>query len=168
VTGNQLSLTAYCVIWLSALFVQTGEVGNDFLDVHVPAAPRIARIDGQAHLVYELHITNFRPATVTLTEIDVLRDNVVLHSYTGAELINSVASVGVRAPTPDPQRLDAGRRAIVYAWLSVSQGGIPSEIRHRVSFRTEEAKERSFDAEPVRVLPVAPAELGPRYAVVLG
>src|SRR5262249_5386953 len=84
---------------VSLLFAQVTADGNSFLDVQVRAAPVIAQIDGQPHLVYELHVTNFRPATVTVTHIDVLRERVLLHPYSGAELVSSLDRVGARART---------------------------------------------------------------------
>ena len=59
-----------CLVCLPALFAQSGGFGNAFLDVQIHAAPVIAWIEGQPDLVYELHITNFRPATLTLTRLD--------------------------------------------------------------------------------------------------
>lgn len=160
-TRSQLGLLACCLTCVSALFAQPAAAGNAFLDVQVPAAAVIARIDGQPNLVYELHLTNFRPATVTLTRIDILNESALLHTYVGTELVSSLARVGAQARTPDPQRLEGGQRAIFYAWLPLSQGEIPSEIRHRISFRADDGSELSVDAAQVRVARDAPMVLGP-------
>lgn len=153
---------AVCVlVCASAVFAQSAGDGSAFLDVQAAAPPMIGRIDGRAHLVYELHLTNFRPAAVTLTRIDVLHENALLQSSAGAELERSLARVGARLRPPDPQRLDGGQRAVFYAWFAVPHRDIPTEIRHRVVFHTDDGSERSVDAARVRIARDRPIELGP-------
>jgi murein DD-endopeptidase len=152
-----------CVISVSVLFAQAAADGNSFLDVQVPTAPVIVPIDGQPHLVYELHVTNFRPTTVTLIRIDVLRESVLVHSYIGTDLVSSLGRVGARARTPDPQRIEAGQRVIFYVWLSLPQDEVSSaiRIRHRISFRVGDGIEQSVSAANVDVARDKPAVLGP-------
>src|SRR5258707_6154846 len=52
----------------TTLFRSPAEVGNSFLEVRVPISPMNARVDGEPHLVYELHITNFKSAAVRSEE----------------------------------------------------------------------------------------------------
>jgi murein DD-endopeptidase len=150
-------LTTICGIWLSAGPSTVNE--NNYLDVRAAAPPAIARIHAQPHLVYELNVTNSGSNTLTLTQVDVRRASVVLHSYVGTELLNSLAAAATPTRTPDPQKLEAGQQAIFYAWLPLSHGQIPSEIWHRISFRTEDGNDRFLDASNIRVVPDAPVEL---------
>src|SRR3954467_1756078 len=75
------------------------------LDLHVPAPPMPVRIGGRLHLVYELHITNFRSTDLTLTRVDVFGDRLdgaPLVSYQDAALRTSLARAGARRGAPDP------------------------------------------------------------------
>ena len=60
---------------LFILLVQRAPIVSS-IDVQIFAPPAIVTIagpiGGQRHLVYELHLTNFRSSAVTLTSIDVL------------------------------------------------------------------------------------------------
>src|SRR5690606_24010726 len=42
------------------------------IDLQVGPPPAVVTVGGRRHLVHELHVTNFRPAEVTLTRVDVL------------------------------------------------------------------------------------------------
>jgi hypothetical protein len=150
---------AVLALGLSALAAATSVPGNAFLDVQVTESPVITRIGGQPHLVYEVRITNFRPATVTLARIDVLHGRTLLHSYRGIELERGLARVGARGRTPDPQKLGGGQSAIFYAWLPLSQGQAPTEIHHQIVFRVDEGGEQSTDAAQVRVTQGPPTVL---------
>jgi hypothetical protein len=152
---------AVFLISVSVLVAQPAADGNSFLEIRIPAAPVIARIGGQSILVHEVHLTNFRPAAVTLTRIDVLGDSVLLHSYAGTELASSLGRVGAPPRTPDPQRLEGGQRAIFYAWFPLPAGEAPSAVQHRISFRTDDGREQSLDVVPATIARNAPPALGP-------
>ena len=159
-TRSQLVLLT-CLLYLPTLLAQSGAVGNAFLDVQIPAAPAIAWIDGQPNLVYELHITNFRPSTVMLTQVDVLGGSTLLHEYEGTELGSSLTRVGARAGATDPQRLEGGQRAVFYSWLPLPDRKTPLAIRHRISFRVNEGNEESVETGEVGITRSAPVMLSP-------
>jgi len=146
---------------LPMLFARSGWFGNAFLDVQIPAAPVIAWIDGQPDLVYELHITNFRPATVTLTRMDVLQGSTLLHTYEGVELASSLTRVGARAGATDPQRLEGGQQAVFYSWLLLPDRKTPLAIRHRISFCVDEGIEESVETGEAEITRSAPVVLSP-------
>ena len=150
-----------CLICLPTPFAQSGTFGNAFLDVTIPAAPVIGWIDGQPDLVYELHITNFRPATVTLTRMDVLQGSTLLHTYEGVDLARSLTRVGGRAGATDPQRLEGGQRAVFYSWLPLPDRKTPLAIRHRISFRVDEGNEESVETGEVGITRSTPVILDP-------
>src|SRR6516165_10017185 len=148
-----------CLVCLPALFAQSGGFGNAFLDVQIHAAPVIAWIEGQPDLVYELHITNFRPAT--LTRLDVLQGSTLLHTYEGMDLASSLTRVGASAAATNPQRLDGGQRAVFYSWLPLPDREAPLAIRHRISFRLDEGNEESVETGEVGITRSTPVMLSP-------
>jgi len=150
-----------CLVCLPALFAQSGGFGNAFLDVQIHAAPVIAWIEGQPDLVYELHITNFRPATLTLTRLDVLQGSTLLHTYEGMDLASSLTRVGASAGATNPQRLDGGQRAVFYSWLPLPDREAPLAIRHRISFRLDGGNEESVETGEVGITRSAPVMLSP-------
>ena len=158
---RQLALMACFLICLPALLAQSAVVGNSFLEVHAPFSPLIARVDGDPHLVYELHITNFKSAAVTLTRVSVLQGNTPLHVYEASDLASSLAKVGARAEASDSRRLEGGERVVFYVWLPLPDRASPSAIRHRIWFRLDNGTEESVDASEVLVSRSSPAVLGP-------
>src|SRR5215469_11473054 len=156
-TRHPLALLT-CLACLPTLFAQSGRFGNAFLDVQIPAAPVIAWIDGRPNLVYELHITNFTPTTVTLTRIDVLKGSTFLHTYEGIDLASSLTRVGASAGA-DPQRLEGGQRAVFYSWLPLPDRKTPLAIRHKISFRVDEGNKESVETGEVEITPSAPVML---------
>jgi hypothetical protein len=161
-TRSQLVLLT-CLVCLPTLFAQSGGFGNAFLDVQIHAAPVIAWIEGQPNLVYELHITNFRPATLTLTRLDILQGTTLLHTYEGMDLASSLTRVGARVGATDPQRLEGGQRAVFYSWLPLPDREPPLAIRHRISFRLDEGNEESVETSDVRITRSTPPEGAVRH-----
>jgi murein DD-endopeptidase len=159
-TRRQLVLLT-CLVCLPTLFARSDGFGNAFLDVQIPASPVIAWIDGQPDLVYELHMTNFRPTTVTLTRVDVLQGSTLLHTYEGVDLASSLTRVGARTGATDPQRLEGGQRTVFYSWLLLPDRKTPLAIRHRISFRVDEGNEESVETGEVEITRSAPVMLSP-------
>ena len=158
---RQIGLMVCFLICLPALLAQSAVVGNSFLEVHTPFSPLIARVDGEPHLVYELHITNFKSAAVTLTRVSVLQGNTPLHVYEASGLESSLGRVGARAKASDSRRLEGGERVVFYAWLPLPDGASPSAIRHRIWFRVDDGTEKSVDTAEVPVSRSSPAVLSP-------
>jgi murein DD-endopeptidase MepM/ murein hydrolase activator NlpD len=159
VTTNRIGVMAMCAMSVSLIAAQSTVDGQNSLEARVIRSPAIVRVDGEPHLVYELHVTNSGSAAVTLTQVDVLRGPVALHSYGGTELLKSLAAAGTGANAAEPQQLDAGGRAIFYAWLAVAPGEMPARIRHRIAYRTDDGASRSLDAGDLGVVPDASVEL---------
>jgi len=157
----QLGVIASFLIFLPALLAQSTAAGNSFLEVHAPISPVIAWIADKPNLVYELHITNFKSAAVTLTRVSVLEDRTLLHVYEGSDLASSLARVGALAGASDPRTLEGGQRAVFYAWLPLPDGVNPSAIHHRIWFRVNDGTEESVETAEVQVGRNSPAVLGP-------
>ena len=101
------------------------------VDVAIPAPPVLFQgADGQNHLMYELHITNFSPVELDLTRIEVLGGDISLASFEGTDLLGDLMEVGTK--TDDARKIGGGRQAI--AFLDVALGGrAVSTVRHRLT-----------------------------------
>ena len=89
--------------------------------------------DGQAHLVYELMLTNVVPAAVTLGSLEV-------HSAdSGATLIHltgdSLRAATSLAASPDTPTTQLPPSSVGVAWLDIPLGGtaVPAAITHRLT-----------------------------------
>jgi hypothetical protein len=73
------------------------------VDLQVPLAPTPVKADGKIHLLYELHVTNFRSRNLEVTRVEVLADdeNTPLASYQDVELSNRLGRPGATADLAD-------------------------------------------------------------------
>lgn len=140
-------------------------------DADIPYRPAPVRIGDAQHLIYELHLTNFASAPLTLDRIAV-RDG-----ESGAELLalsgDALAAAlghlpsggGIKGATIAP-----GARAIAYLDLPVAAGATPAALAHRVAVTgasgsaNVEAGTVSVDSRPLPVLG-APVRGGPWVAI---
>ncbi|HEU4624999.1 MAG TPA: M23 family metallopeptidase [Steroidobacteraceae bacterium] len=115
------------------------------IDAYVGSAPDVVTIAGREHLVYELHVTNFRSSPITLTRIEIVdaAKDVGLGNFSGAALSSRIGRPGVARDLADRRVVDAGMRAVVYFWLPLEQGhSRPSRVRHRISVEVDRAGKR--------------------------
>jgi hypothetical protein len=110
------------------------------VDAVVPVAPTAFRADGQVHLVYELHITNFSREECTLTGVGVRRgddDKKLLAHYQGLDLVERLARPGVPAAIGlDKLRVGPGLRGVVYLWVTLdSPAEVPAGLEHQASVK---------------------------------
>lgn len=108
------------------------------LELRVPKPPTVASLDGQAVLVYELHITNFSPVTQDIRRVEVLDDARPAHVLATLEdsaLANAMMRPGIAPPpaTVDRARLGGGYRAVVFLWTPVNQSAPPKRVMHRIT-----------------------------------
>ena len=116
------------------------------VDVQIPVPPAPVTIAGKPHLVYELHVTNFRNVDLTLTELEI----VDLVRWRDAELAKRMFFVG------GGSRLSAGSRAVVYVWLATDT--IPAKLQHRITF-TAGDEQGVVEVAPVAIRNEAPVVL---------
>lgn len=165
-----LLLVVHCsIIWsilcpLSLIQAQT-QYGVP-VQVEVPVNPMPFKADGKYHTAYELHITNFRAADLTVLRVDVFGEkdrSAPLGSYTDKELADRVVRPGLPSTTPDKRLIAGGLRAVVFIWLTVDNAAsIPSLLRHRLTFKTSDPeKELILDAAQIRVSQNRPVVIGP-------
>jgi murein DD-endopeptidase len=109
------------------------------VDIDVPFAPIAIRAQGQIHLFYEVHLTNFRRVTLELTRLEVHADDAggqLLAGYTGQELTDRLLRPGAANDLADKRVIGDGLRAVVFVHLAVdAQSAMPTALRHNVVFR---------------------------------
>ena len=107
------------------------------LDVRVPAPPSPVLAEGEVHLVYELHVTNFSTRGVSLTSVSVhdAERDAQLVAYSGESLVQVLRRVGVTGQANDDSAtfIDAGMRTVMYVWAKVAEDGVPRGLLHRIS-----------------------------------
>lgn len=123
------------------------------IEVICPKPPTPVEIEGKTVLVYELHLTNFGPSALKLTEIQVFATDKRasadaaggerLADYTGASLMKLIRPLGeamqMRADSEmgassDVARLAVGSRVIAFMYVSLDPGRHISALRHRFLF----------------------------------
>lgn len=99
-----------------------------------PAPSAFPGTDGLYHLVYELELTNTKPAPATLKKIEV-RDashpTRVLATYTGKALLDSLRTLQPR-PAESPV-IPLGSSRLFFVELTFKHGRVPDAITHRIS-----------------------------------
>jgi hypothetical protein len=118
------------------------------VEVITPKPPTAVIIEGKRVLVYELHITNFGPSSLTLTEIQVFASGAEssptdktssnkLAGYNGpslSELLRPVGDSAYIASRSNPGQLDVGHRVIAFMYVTVPGNLRISALRHRLLF----------------------------------
>lgn len=130
-----IASTIMCVAWAGPAAAQLASP----VELRIPKPPTVMHTGGRSVLVYELHVTNFSPATVKLTRIDVLAGppERVLLALQDSALARSLGRPGVTAAFSDRARLGGGLRAVAFLWVPVD-GAVPRDVRHRVTMEAGE------------------------------
>jgi hypothetical protein len=106
------------------------------IDVRVPVPPQQLVGGGATHLVYELHIANLSTAPTTLDAVEV-RDRSAgpnapaLLRLEGETLRAALWRAGAPPDDSDRQVLPPGRPSVVFVWLTLPAGAVPSALTHR-------------------------------------
>lgn len=103
------------------------------LELRIPKAPALATAEGGGFLAYELHITNFSPAALTLRRIEVLARDQTLLTLEDSALARALARPGVSGAMVDRPRIGGGLRAVAFLWVPVAAAGAPGPLRHRLT-----------------------------------
>src|SRR5215467_3403572 len=124
------------------------------VEVITPKPPTPVIIEGNRVLVYELHITNFGPSSLTLTGVQVFvaggerssgerAGGDKLADYSGSSLSALLRPVAEssqtgesspKAPPSNPGQLDIGHRVIAFMYVTVPTNLRISALRHRFLF----------------------------------
>lgn len=110
------------------------------IEVRAPYEPTAFPNAGRAHLLYELYLTNFGSAPVSLQRVDILDADQPgakpVASFAGKPLDEMVQGIGVRAPT-DPtsglRQIAPGSSIVVFMSLDLEPGArLPARLSHHI------------------------------------
>ena len=152
------------------------------IEVVAPKPPTPVTIEEKQALIYELHITNFGPSSLKLTEIQVYgsgdtkstdrKTGTEVGDYTGESLSALLRPVLDPPQTDgDPAQLDVGRRVIAFMFVTLPPGLRVSALRHRFLFDVADSSrsrgtandETALDDVIVPVIEKAPLVLAPPF-----
>jgi hypothetical protein len=86
--------------------------------------------DGRFHLVYELWMTNFSSADVTVEKVDVLGDGDVLQSFDAPAIAERLQPAGQRESVG---KLAGSAQALLFLHVTLAAGAaVPAGLSHRV------------------------------------
>lgn len=128
-----------------------------FAQVEVPNAPTPVKADGKVYLLYELHVTNFRAASLELMRVEVISDDgkaKPIATYQDTELNGMLHRPGAPADLADKRNIGGGLRAVIFLHLVFNnEADVPKALRHRVVFKPNETmlKEGGGIVEGARV-----------------
>jgi peptidase M23-like protein len=93
--------------------------------------------DGRVHLVYELGMTNFSSADVTVEKVEVVGDGGVLQSFDAATIAGRLQAAGQRESAG---KLAGSARALLFLHVTLASGAaIPTRLSHRVTIHANAA-----------------------------
>jgi hypothetical protein len=137
------------------------------VEIQVLQHPSPFMADGRAHLLYELHLTNFLPSPLVLQAIEVAAVGdppAPLARSEGAELAAVLTPVGVAEPTADPLTLQPGARSMAFLWQRFDTlAQVPAALSHVLTFQPpapDQTPRRSVLPE-MPVLAQPPVVIGP-------
>lgn len=133
-------LAASAFIAGTAQAAAAGDISDPPADVFTPVVVTpigvqhvaVPGTDGLMHAVYELELTNTKPATATVQQVDVLDANMpdrVLASWSGAALLGRLRTL---QPAPaDAATIPFNGSLLLYVELAFEPGDVPHAIAHR-------------------------------------
>lgn len=139
---NRSFLGVSCAIayLTSGLAAQVGPT----MEVAAPIHPSPVPGDGQVHLVYELHLTNWTRFDQLLQRVQVVDPNTAaaLLSLEGEDLLANAVILGADRRGSDIEgespsmgvEIPPGGRALVYLWASVTPEDTPTSLSHRILY----------------------------------
>jgi murein DD-endopeptidase len=126
------------------------------VDVEIPVAPTPVKANGKMHLLYELHLTNFRAKGLELTRLEVLKDEVnalPIASYKDADLVSRLARPGAPSDLADKRMIGGGMQAVVFLEITFDRNtDVPVALRHRLFFKSDATNGEERLIEGARVL----------------
>jgi hypothetical protein len=135
---------SFVVLVLMALMVSASAGRADgpenitplLLDVQDAPVPFMGS-DGRVHLVYELWMTNFSSADISVEKVEVLSADVVLQSLNAAAIAGRLQAAGLREPAG---KLGGSVQALLFLHVTLAPGAaIPTHLSHRVTIHASAA-----------------------------
>jgi murein DD-endopeptidase len=107
--------------------------------IEVPVGPSPVKAEGKVHLVYEVHVTNFREPDLTLLKFEVIGrqpDTVILASYGPEQIAERLARPGAPANLKDELVIGGGVRGVMFLWITLDTPyAVPLKLTHRLTFK---------------------------------
>jgi hypothetical protein len=157
--------------WLSlagALPAQDRPVIVQSVDLAIPFPPAVVQTAGKPVVAYELHLTNFVAVDISLSRVQVLKEDgsgESIADYQGQDLRRALARPGLRRDHENPQVVGPGMRAVFYLWIELADTrGVPAALRHRVELdllQPDGAVQSVAEGASSPVSRAAPVALGP-------
>jgi hypothetical protein len=135
------------------------------VEARVPVRPQpVWGSDGQRHIAYELHVTNFYASTGTLLlkRITVLADGTVapLASFTAAQ-VNSLLAHPAEGNAAAGVPVEAGKRVVLFLWLPLPpQGAAIHNLWHQLEFESASGERQLVDGVQTPLATTPPLVLG--------
>jgi murein DD-endopeptidase len=143
------------------------------LSVPMPPVPFVR--DGKINLVYEVHMTNLRPADLVLTNFEILNNGssgAPVEAYTDKEIVRRMVRPVPALKLMDARMIEGGKRAVMYIWITLDRGAeIPKSLSHRLTLKPlagsgPEQKVEGGRTEPGRAAkPIGPPLRGGIWAM---
>jgi len=106
------------------------------LDVQDPPVP-FRGSDGRVHLVYELWMTNFSSADVSVEKVEVLSADVVLQTLDAATIAGRLQAAGQRESAG---KLAGSAQGLLFLHVTLAAGTpIPTHLSHRITVHASAA-----------------------------
>ncbi|HEX8267507.1 MAG TPA: M23 family metallopeptidase [Pyrinomonadaceae bacterium] len=125
------------------------------VDLEIPFAPAPVKVEGKIQLLYELHLTNFRPKSLELTRVEIFKDEAdapPIAVYKDAELASRLKRPGAAADLPNKRIIGGGMRAIIFLQVIFNTTSeIPPALCHRLFFKAETPKDGETSVEGARI-----------------
>ena len=137
------------------------------VEIEVLQNPSPFQADGRAHLLYELHLTNFQRDPLVLTALQVgtsMNEASMLARFEGAELAGMIVPVGAAEPPAEPLRLLPGARNMAFVELTFdAMAQVPAALSHTLLFEPAGADQSPGASRRPRmdVLAQPPVVIGP-------
>lgn len=132
------------VVIVGALETGTARERGPRVEVVCLSSPIAVKLAEHQVLVYELHITNFDNAPLTLKQLEVFGGpdkSSPLKTITGKDLTAAMLAVGAGGESSDLRTIDSGRRAVVFLWIELSLDARPPvSLGHRMVFTVGKGK----------------------------
>ena len=131
-----LVLAALAVCASGGRAVGTENMTPLLLDVQDPPVP-FRGSDGQVHLVYELWMTNFSSAEVSVERVEVLSADVVLQTLDADAIAGRLQAAGQRESAG---KLAGSAQGLLFLHVTLAAGSpIPTHLSHRVTVHASAA-----------------------------
>ncbi len=125
------------VLWVAAAHAQVQEKMTPVLLAVEDAPVPFMGSDGRVHLVYELWVTNFSSADVTMEKVEVRGDGDVLLSLDATAIAGRLQAAGQRESAG---KLAGSAQALMFLHVTLAAGAaIPARLSHRVTIHADAA-----------------------------